>query len=58
MYRSPAVEAYVDYGEIRDTIREAYNLTLSARKPVEGTVHKYESVLNDTPYTIPNNLDG
>lgn len=58
MYRSPAVEAYVDYGEVRDTIREQYNLTISARKPVNGTVPMSENAMNDMPYTIPNSIDG
>jgi len=58
MYRSPAIEAYVDYGEIRDTLREQYNLTISARKPVGGTVPMTENALNDMPYTIPNTIDG
>lgn len=58
MYRSPAVEAYVDYGEVRDTIRDHFNLTISARKPVEGTVPMTDNAMNDMPYTIPNNLEG
>ncbi len=58
MYRSPAVEAYVDYGEIRDTVRGELNMTISARRPVEGTVPMSANALNDMPYTIPNNLDG
>ncbi|MCH2216449.1 MAG: cytochrome c [Flavobacteriales bacterium] len=58
MYRSPAIEAYVDYGEIRDTIREELNLSLSARKPAEGTVPRSENILNDLPYTIPNTQEG
>lgn len=58
MYRSPAIEAYVDYGEIRDTIRHELNLTKSAREPVEGTVPMSEIALNDMPYTIPDTHDG
>ena len=58
MYRSPAVEAYVDYGEVRDTIRDPYNLTISARKPVAGTVPTTGDVMNDMPYLIPNTQDG
>jgi len=58
MYRSPAVEAYVDYGEVRDTIREPYNLTISARKPVEGTVPMTDNFMNDMPYMIPNTQAG
>lgn len=58
MYRSPAVEAYVDYGEIRDTVRGELNLTLSARKPANGTVPMSGNALNDMPYTIPNTQEG
>jgi mono/diheme cytochrome c family protein len=58
MYRSPAIEAYVDYGEIRDTLRDDLNLTISARKPVNGTVPMTENIMNDMPYLIPNTFDG
>ncbi|MCZ4408672.1 cytochrome c [Cryomorphaceae bacterium 1068] len=58
MYRSPAVEAYVDYGEVRDTLRDPYNLTISARKPVEGTVPTTADIMNDMPYMIPNTQEG
>lgn len=58
MYRSPAIEAYVDYGEIRDTLYPELNLTKSARQPVAGTVPMSETSLNDLPYTIPNTPDG
>ncbi|NEN21897.1 cytochrome c [Cryomorpha ignava] len=58
MYRSPAIEAYVDYGEIRDTIRPELNLTMSARQPVEGTVPMSEYAMNDMPYSIPNTPEG
>lgn len=58
MYRSPAVEAYVDYGEVRDTIREEYAQTISARLPVAGTVPMTENATDDLPYLIPNTPDG
>ena len=58
MYRSPAIEAYVDYGEIRDTLRPELNLTLSARHPVEGTVPLSDMAMNDMPYTIPHTPEG
>lgn len=58
MYRSPAVEAYVDYGEIRDTVRYEYMHKLSARKPVEGTVAYSDNAMNDMPYLIPNTFEG
>src|SRR6056297_229487 len=58
MYRSPAIEAYVDYGEIRDSINRNYMETISARKPPEGTVPMTNSSINDMPYTIPNTNEG
>lgn len=58
MYRSPAVEAYVDYGEVRDTLDMDKMNTISARKPVPGTVPTTDNALNDMPYTIPNTVDG
>jgi mono/diheme cytochrome c family protein len=42
MYRSPSVEAYVDYGQdpyyVGDSLVEAQRLTQQARKPVPGTI--------------------
>jgi len=38
MYRSPAIEAYVDYGLIGDSIAEDLKEKMSARKPVDGTI--------------------
>lgn len=58
MYRSPAVEAYVDYGEIRDTLRPELMETMSARKPATGTVPMTDHSVNDMPYTIPNTIEG
>ncbi len=58
MYRSPAVEAYVDYGEVRDTIRNEFAQTLSARQPVAGTVPMTENAMDDLPYLIPNTTAG
>jgi mono/diheme cytochrome c family protein len=58
MYRSPAVEAYVDYGEVRDTLDMDKMNAISARKPVPGTVPTTDNALNDMPYTIPNTVDG
>ena len=58
MYRSPAVEAYVDYGEIRDTLRPDLMQTISARTPAAGTVPMTDEAMNDMPYTIPNTVEG
>lgn len=42
MYRSPSVEAYTDYGYIKDryndSIKNQFGLRTSARKPVGGTI--------------------
>lgn len=38
MYRSPAIEEYVDYGEMKDRIDVEVSETMSARKPVAGTI--------------------
>ncbi len=58
MYRSPAVEAYVDYGEVRDTLRYGVMQNLSARHPVAGTVPMSEQLMNDMPYPYANNIEG
>jgi len=58
MYRSPAIEVYVDYGEIRDSLHPELNTTMSARQPVAGTVPFSGSAMNDIPYTIPNTTEG
>ena len=54
MYRSPSVETYVDYGELRgqqgnDSIRN----TMGARKPVEGTIPR-----GFMPYPYENTPEG
>ena len=39
MYRSPAVEPYVDYGELRGNYSDSkYTDKMTARQPVEGTI--------------------
>lgn len=58
MYRSPAVESYVDYGEVRDTIHPEMALTMSARMPVAGTVPMTNNAVDDMPYSIPNTMAG
>ncbi len=58
MYRSPAVEAYVDYAEVRDTIRPEMHTVMSARKPVAGTVPMTDNAIDDMPYTLPNTNEG
>jgi hypothetical protein len=41
MYRSPAIEPYVDYGEVRGRINEDLKLHQSALTPPAGTVPYY-----------------
>jgi len=41
MYRSPAIEPYVDYGEIRGAENMEAKMTLSAMTPPSGTVPYY-----------------
>ena len=38
MYRSQAIEAYVDYGLVGDKVNDTLKITISARKPVKGTI--------------------
>jgi mono/diheme cytochrome c family protein len=38
MYRSPAIEAYVDYGEVRGSINENLKTRLTALTPPAGTI--------------------
>lgn len=65
MYRSPAVEAYVDYGQdpyyFGDSTVEAERNTMSARKPPEGTIpfamDQGKAAFN-FPYPYPNTPEG
>ena len=65
MYRSPAVEAYVDYGQdpyhfSEEKAQEQRN-TPSAKLPPAGTIVFSEDpskVAYNMPYTYPDNLDG
>lgn len=43
MYRSPAIEAYVDYGEVRARIDESKKVKLSAFSPPQFTMPYYGS---------------
>ena len=38
MYRSPAIEAYVDYGDVRDSMNYDLMNRTSARKPAMGSI--------------------
>lgn len=59
MYRSPAIEPYVDYGEVRNTIDAKKTMKLSALTPPMRTIPFYgtneEDVLMMLPYhRLPN----
>ena len=65
MYRSQAIEAYIDYGMVGDDERSDYadslKNTMSARKPVEGTIPfnndpKMAAIMMPFPYG-PMDLD-
>lgn len=56
MYRSPAIEAYVDYGQdpyyFGDSTAKAQRSTMSARLPVEGTI-PFANNADDAAYSFP-----
>jgi hypothetical protein len=65
MYRGPAVEAYVDYGQdpyyVGDSLAEAQRGTPSARLPVAGTIpfaDKESDAAYNFPYPYPNTPEG
>jgi mono/diheme cytochrome c family protein len=65
MYRGPAVEAYVDYGQdpyyVGDSLAEAQRGTPSARLPVAGTIPfaaKESDAAYNFPYPYPNTPEG
>jgi mono/diheme cytochrome c family protein len=65
MYRSPAIEAYVDYGmdpfHFGDSLAVAQRNTPSARKPVPGTIKFNENpskVKFNMPYNLPDTEEG
>lgn len=63
MYRSPAVEAYVDYGMdpyyVTEEVASAQRNTASARVPVAGTIaYVGENKAFGLPYAYPNTPEG
>ncbi|MFT4679594.1 MAG: mono/diheme cytochrome c family protein [Litorivivens sp.] len=64
MYRSPAVEAYVDYGmdpyNFSDSLAVSQRNHLSARKPVAGTIPygSQDNLMYALPYSYPNTTEG
>ncbi|NNC82078.1 MAG: cytochrome c [Flavobacteriales bacterium] len=60
MYRSPAIEEYVDYGEMRDRIHPDTADNLSAMKPVKGTIpyaFSEEGAQYNFPYPYENTVE-
>jgi len=53
MYRSPAIEAYVDYGEVRGRIDEAKKVKLTALTPPLFTVPYYGTDSNHVKMMLP-----
>lgn len=53
MYRSPSIEPYVDYGEIRDKQNPELKDVMTARVPVKGTIPR-----GFTPYGYENTAEG
>ena len=63
MYRSPAVEAYVDYGQdpyqVGEETAAAQRMVQSARKPVAGTIaFAPDQIAFAMPYAYPNTVAG
>jgi mono/diheme cytochrome c family protein len=54
MYRSPSIETYVDYGELRGKQGDEKLInTMTAKQPVEGTIPR-----GFTPYGYENTIEG
>tara|TARA_R110001592_G_scaffold52689_2_gene161659 strand:- start:11514 stop:12197 length:684 start_codon:yes stop_codon:yes gene_type:complete len=53
MYRSPAIEPYVDYGDLMDRTNEELTNKMSVRQPVQGTIPR-----GFTPYGYENTAEG
>ena len=63
MYRSPAVEAYVDYGQdpyqVGEDVAASQRQVQSARKPVAGTIpFNPGAMAYSMPYAFPNTVEG
>ena len=53
MYRSPAVEPYVDYGEVRGRVDEDKAAMLSALTPPRNTIPYYGANKEEVMYMLP-----
>jgi mono/diheme cytochrome c family protein len=61
MYRSPAIEAYVDYGLIGDSVSSELQVTQSSKVPPAGTIPyraDMATAMVEMPYMYPNTIDG
>lgn len=61
MYRSQAIEAYVDYGMVSDDEYDALKTTISARVPAFGTIPFYDDKTKASimmPYDLPGTDEG
>lgn len=55
MYRSPAIEPYVDYGEVRGKINETFKNTASALTPPKHTIPYFGTNEQDVLLMLPYN---
>ncbi|MGB0932750.1 MAG: c-type cytochrome [Lishizhenia sp.] len=53
MYRSPAVETYVDYGQVRGTENEDWKMKQSALTPPNSTIPYYGSNSDEVSLMLP-----
>lgn len=53
MYRSAAIEPYVDYGQVREKFNEEAKMTPSAKVPPFGTVPYYGTDANEVALMLP-----
>ena len=53
MYRTPSIEPYVDYGEVRGRIDESKKVKLSARIPARNTIPYYGTDSSEVKLMLP-----
>ena len=53
MYRTPSIEPYVDYGEVRGRIDESKKVKLSARIPARNTIPYYGKDTTEVKLMLP-----
>ncbi len=57
MYRSPAIEPYVDYGEVRNQQNEDMKMTLSALAPPQGAIPYFGNDAENVALMMSWNID-